>query len=120
MSCFIRGFLILEMKDFLGRFVDGLLFLGRGNNTAFFVHAQLYNNQAVVGSMLRRSRLPYGRSIKLTWLSLGGVAQVDYDELWFLKRSTNSPYYTALQTPYSCSNDMLKPVAVPVYKNREL
>lgn len=24
---------------------------------AFFVHAQLYNNQAVVGSMLRRSRL---------------------------------------------------------------
>lgn len=56
----------------------------------------------------------------LMWLSLGGVAQVDDDELWFLKRSTNSPYYAALPIICPYSNNMLKPVVVPVYKNREL
>lgn len=104
--------------DFLGRFVDGLLFLGEGEQYGIFCPFLAVFRQLLVrccGGLGYLWAWHY-----LMWLSLGGVAQVDDDELWFPKRSTNSPYYTALQTPYSCSNAILKPVVVPVYKNREL
>lgn len=48
--------------DFLGRFVDGLLFLGEGELYGIFLSMSSCI-QAVVGSMLWRSRLPMGMAL---------------------------------------------------------